>query len=260
MKTSYQKRSSRRSMLKGVAVGTAGVAAIAGLAVGGFVLEEHNKTGSAHAASSDDSSYNDNNDSIQTILNVAITAEHLAVTFYTNALKHANRLGFNDTARMDIKAALIEEQIHLNFLAKNGARPLTRTFSFPDGNDTFHMMDRFIRTQQWLETLFVAAYIVAGKEFAMLKRPDLVQVAGQIGTVEAEHRAVGRAIGGLNPANNHAFSPIVLQRVGDAPMILKNRGFLNPQDGNSYDYTQADLNDADVIDRSASDTNWDWSW
>ena len=260
MKPSYQKRSSRRSMLKGVAAGTAGVAAIAGLAVGGFVLEEKNKGENAHAASYDDSSYRDNTDSITTILNVATTAEHLAVTFYTNGLAHADRLGFNDTARMDIKAALIEEQLHLNFLAKNGAKPLTRTFSFPDGIDTFRQMEMFIRTQQWLETLFVAAYIVAGKEFAMLKRPDLVQVAGQIGTVEAEHRAVGRAIGGLRPADNHAFSPIVLQKVGDAPTILKNRGFLNPKNGNSYHYSEADLNDGDIISRSVNETNWDWSW
>ena len=260
MKPSYQRRSSRRSMLKGVAAGTAGVAAVAGLAVGGFVLEENKKSGDAHAASYDDRSYRDTTDSVQTILNIAITAEHLAVTFYTNALRQANRLGFNDTARMDIKAALIEEQLHLNFLAKNGAKPLTRTFSFPDGMDTFRNMDRFIRTQQWLETLFTAAYIVAGKEFAMLKRPDLVQVAGQIGTVEAEHRAIGRAIGGLTPANNHAFSPIVLQKVGDAPMILKNRGFLSPKDGNRFEYSEADTNDGGVIQRTANSTNWDWSW
>jgi hypothetical protein len=116
MKSTYQRRSSRRSMLKGVAAGTAGVAAVAGLAVGGFVLEENKKSGDARAANYDDRSYRDNDNSIKAILNIAITAEHLAVTFYTNALRNANRLGFNDIARMDLKAALIEEQVHLNFL------------------------------------------------------------------------------------------------------------------------------------------------
>lgn len=259
--SSYQNRSSRRSMLKGAVVGTAGVAAVAGLAVGGFVLTEQNKGENAHAASSDYNSYHDSSpDSVQTILNIAITAEHLGVTFYTNVLRHADQLGFGNTARRDLKAALIEEQIHLNFLAKNGAKPLTTHFSFPDGDDTFRRMDRFIRTQQWLEILFTAAYIVAAKEFAMLGKFDLVQVAGQIGTVEAEHRAVGRAIAGLVPADNHAFSPIVLRTVGDAPGILKKMGFLNPRKGNGYDYSSYDTSSSDVMMRDSSASNWDWSW
>ena len=51
----------------------------------------------------------------------------------------------------------------------------------------FRRFDHFIAVQQQLEALFVATYIAAGKEFAKLGRPDLVQVAAQIGSVEAEH-------------------------------------------------------------------------
>ena len=258
MKPSYQNRSSRRSMLKGAAVGTAGVAAVAGLAVSGFLLTEQNQGENAHAAYSKTHSYHDSSpDSVQTILNIAITAEHLGVTFYTNGLKW---LDFGDAARADIKAALIEEQIHLNFLAKNGAKPATTTFSFPDGNDTFRSMNKFIRTQQWLETLFTAAYIVAAKEFAMLGKFDLVQIAGQIGTVEAEHRALGRAIGGLSPADNHAFSPIVIPTVGDAVALLKKNGFLNPKDGNRFSFKSANTDSANIYARTPNATNFDWSW
>jgi len=261
MKPTYQNRSSRRSMLKGAAVGTAGIAGIAGIAAAGFVLTEQNKSENAHAASSErKANFDGAPDSVQTILNIAITAEHLGVTFYTNVLRHADQLGFGNTARRDLKAALIEEQIHLHFLAKNGAKPLTTRFSFPDGDDTFRRMDRFIRTQQWLEILFTAAYIVAAKEFAMLGKFDLVQVAGQIGTVEAEHRAVGRAIAGLTPADNHAFSPIVLKTVGAAPGILKKMGFLNPRNNNRYDYSSADTNSSDIMMRDSSASDWDWSW
>jgi hypothetical protein len=247
-------RSSRRSVMKGAIAGVTGLAAVAGVVGVGTVLAQRDQNGAAHA----DSSYNhDNNvDSIQTILNVAVTAEQLAVTFYTQALAHADRLGFGDAARLDIKAALIEEQIHETFLAKQGAKALTSKFSFPFGNDTFRHMDAFIKVQQQLETLFVAAYIVAAREFAVLKRPDLVQIAGQIGTVEAEHRAIGRAIGGLRPANNHVFSPVLLKKVGDAPNILKRDGYLSPKDGNMFVFKPVSTNMDDVVSRTLTEQTW----
>jgi hypothetical protein len=252
--SSFQKPTShsRRSMLKSTIVGVAGLGAVAGLAAGGVALTQQHQSDPAHAASLTTLAP----DSIQTILNIAITAEHLAVTFYTQVLNNEYWLGFSDNAHLDIKAALIEEQLHALFLAKQGAKPLVSKFSFPHGKDTFRDFNHFIQTQQLLETLFVAAYIVAAKEFAMLKRPDLVQIAGQIGTVEAEHRVIGRAIGGLRPANNHVFSPIVVQKVSDAVTVLKKQGFLNPVNGNSFTYQQVDTNYSDVILRMPTDLSW----
>jgi Ferritin-like domain len=250
-------RASRRSVLKGSVVGAAGVAGVAGLVGAGIFISEQGQHGDAHAAYGQDSSYRYGApDSIQTILNIAATAEQLGITFYTLALKNADELDLNNTARVDLKAAKVEEQIHRKFLLANGAKPLTNKFSFPYGDDTFNNFHRFIKVQQLLETLFVAAYIAAAKEFAMLGRPDLVQAAMQIGTIESEHRAVGRAIAGLQPANNRAFSPALLKKVGDAPNVLKQKGFLNPSYGNSY-YYQDDYMDYSGIDmRSPDDESW----
>ena len=247
------KRSSRRSILKKVAVGTASVAAITGISAGGYMLA-NGGIGSAHANA--DLPPPLQAEPIQTILNIAATAESLAVVFYSQVLLNASgSWGWRevDPAFLDIKAALIEEQLHLNFLLAQKAVPLTKTFSFPFGAGTFIDFNKFIKTQQFLETVFVAAYILAGKEFAQLARPDLVQIAGQIGTVEAEHRAIGRAIGALRPSNNVAFSPltinvgdfgfpgvnlknVTLNMVGDAATLLKNTGFLTPIPGNSFVY------------------------
>jgi hypothetical protein len=228
---------------------------MAGLGTAGaFFFTQKNEGTAAHAAPA---SYQDSHAStIQTILNIAVTAEHLGVTFYALALRHADWLDLNNTARRDLKAALIEEAIHLKFLLSQGAHPLTTRFSFPHGDDTFRHFNWFISTQQLLETLFTAAYIAAIKEFAQLTRPDLAQVAAQIGTVEAEHRVMGRAIAGLTPANNHAFSPALLKRVADAPAVMKKLGFL----GSNYSYddykSSFSMDSSDVSMRDMSGQDW----
>ncbi len=177
-------RSSRRSILKGTAVGATGLAAAGGVVGAAAFFAAKSQEGSASAHSANSSSYHASSpDSIQTILNIAITAESLAVVFYTHAVFNAKRLGLSNAGLLDIQAALVEEQVHLLFLAQNGAKPLTTRFSFPYGDDTFEYLDKFIHTQQFLEAAFIAAYLAAGKEFAMLGRPDLVQVAAQIGGV-----------------------------------------------------------------------------
>ena len=178
-------RSSRRSMLKGTMVGATGLGAAGGLAALGVYVTQKNEQWwqlmlqvqtSRMAFLSRLPTLK-----IKTILNIAITAEELAVVFYSNVIKNANHLGFSNAGFLDIEATLIEEQIHQIFLAKQGAKALTNKFSFPFGNDTFRNFNHFITVQQQMEALFVAAYLAAGKEFAQLGRPDLVQIAAQIG-------------------------------------------------------------------------------
>jgi hypothetical protein len=231
-------------MLKGTMVGAAGLGAAGGLAALGVAAVQKNNLGFSHAASVDHDGVNPRavNAKIMAILNIAITAEELAVVFYTSVVKNADRLGFSNAGLLDIKATLVEEQVHQTFLAKQGAKALTNKFSFPFGNDTFRNFNHFITVQQQMEALFVAAYIAAGKEFAMLGRPDLVQVAAQIGGVEAEHRAIGRAIGGMKPANNRAFETLLINAVADAPAVLKKGGFLNPREGNSFAFKAVSTN------------------
>lgn len=248
-------RSSRRSLLKGTIVGVTGLAAAGGGAAGAAFLLSKNDQSSASAHSSN---WNGGSpDSVQTILNVAITAETLAVIFYTEVLNNAHRLGLNNTAQQDIKAALVEEAIHRNFLEKQGAKPLTTRFSFPNGQDTFRHFDRFFQTQQQLEALFVAAYLAAGKEFAQLNRPDLVLIAAQIGGVEAEHRAIGRAIANKTPANNRAFETALLKKVSDAPGVMKKAGYLGPRNNNRWDYHEVSSDMDGLMGMDPGDQDWD---
>lgn len=257
MKPQYRtstSRTSRRSMLKGTVAGVAGLAATTGLVGGGLYLSS--RQGHAGAAGVGDSGVTQNQlqnnqmqnntvkatAAIQNILNIAVTAEMLGVTFYKRTLANANNLDLGPNARRDIQAALLEEQLHQRFLMQQGAKPLTKMFSFPFGRNTFLDFNAFIKTQQLLESTFVAAYLAATKEFALLGRADLAQIASQIGGVEAEHRVIGRVIGGMAAANNRAFEQVLLKNVADAPNVLKKAGFLTPVNNNGYRFDDAATN------------------
>lgn len=179
---------------------------------------------------------------IADILTIGRTAERLAVTFYSHGLANAAGLGITGDLEDAITAALVEEQIHEFFFRDNGGGVLASTFSFPHGPATFTDLSLFIETQQQLEGVFDSAFLAAIKEFALQGRPDLAQIAGQIATIESEHRALGRFIGGLEPADNWAFSPVLLSHVGEAPAVVKKAGYLSPVPGNSYTYHPINTN------------------
>jgi Ferritin-like domain len=185
-------------------------------------------------------------DTIVSILTVARTAEQLAVTFYSNGIANADKLGISGDNLTYLKAALVEEQIHQQFFAANGGQSLADTFSFPQGPDTFNDLKTFIATQQQLEGVFDSAFLAAIMEFAQLGRPDLAQIAGQVACIEAEHRALGRSIGGLSPADNWAFTPVLIASVGGAPALVQKAGYLSPKTGNSYMYKQVSIDGAGV--------------
>ena len=230
LETSFNTRRSRRGFLQG-AVATSVAATGIGLLT---------QTAGAQSTPAD---------SIQTILNVAATAETLAVTFYSNGVANASALGLTGSALNDIKAALIEEQIHLNLFKASGGVPAASTFSFPKGPMTFTDLSAFISTQQQLEGVFDSAFIAASYEFVQLGHPELARLAVQIAMIESEHRVLGRdiandhgialdaAMAGVattNPSDNWAFAPQTIASVGAAPALVKAAGYLSPAAPNSF--------------------------
>ncbi len=265
--TSIAAAQSRRRVLKGVALGAAGIAVGGtGLAVSryntsyaasahahgtraGAASGAHQATNAQAATAAHLNTKGPGADTIVSILTVARTAEQLAITFYSNGIANADQLGLKGNDLENIKAALVEEQIHQQFFTANGGQSLAEKFSFPKGAQTFTDLKTFIETQQQLEGVFDSAFLAAILQFAQLGRPDLAQIAGQIATVEAEHRALGRQIGGLMPADNWAFSPVYLATVGDAPALVQKAGFLSPVSGNSYNYQEVSIENAGVEQR-----------
>lgn len=252
LQASFNTPRSRRALLKGAAAATgvvAGAGMLAALPASAMVRSNGSmSTQNAQAANMGLlSSSQATTDSIVTILTVARTAEQLAVTFYTNGINNASQLGISGSNLDYLKAALIEEQIYQQFFAANGGQSLATTFSFPNGAKTFTDLNTFIATQQQLEGVFDSAFLAAIFEFAQLGRPDLAQIAGQIATVKSEHRALGRVIGNLTPADNWAFTPVLIATVGDAPALVTKAGYLSPTSGNSYTYQQVSTNDTSIL-------------
>lgn len=214
----------RRAVLKGAAA-----TGLVAMGAGAFMLPRggasaHNtEAGKAEA-------------DIKKIFDIAVTAERLAVTTYSHAIANARFLGISERFLLFLRAALIEEQIHELFFEAAGGRALTSIFSYPHGEDTFRHLNLFIATQQQLESVFDSAFLAAVKEFALIGQPKLAQIAAQIACVESEHRALGRDLGGLFPANNWAYAPVLIKSVGDAPKAMTAAGYLSPKFGNSFAY------------------------
>ena len=79
---------------------------------------------------------------------------------------------------------------------------------------------------QQLEGVFDTTYLAAVKEFAELGQPKMAQIAAQTAWTEGEHRAVGRKIAGISPADNWGFAPVLVTSVGAAPEAVKDAGYL----------------------------------
>jgi hypothetical protein len=170
----------------------------------------------------------------QDILNIADTAEHLAITVLTAAVSSATQLGLTANGGVllaVVQAALAEEQYHADFLEANGAKPLTDTFTVPDPKILTDPAT-FFATIEAAETIFIGAYMAATREFSQMGNRTLAQYAYQIGGVEAEHRVLARAAQVLlgnpreSPPNNKAFESDIVYHVADAATILTNLGFI----------------------------------
>ncbi|GCE13121.1 ferritin-like domain-containing protein [Tengunoibacter tsumagoiensis] len=229
---------SRRRLLQGVAgvaVGAAGVAGVTLLpSIGAFAAGDKGKKPTA----------------VQDILNIARTAERLAVTFYSQGIANAHKLGISGDRLNYLRAAVVEEQIHEFYLRDNKAKPLTSTFSFPHGADTFKKLSLFIATQQELEGFFDSAYLAAVREFAEQNQPRLAQIAAQIATIESEHRVLGRVLLGESFADNWAYTPVAITRVSDAPAAVAKAGYLSPKGDNSYTFAAVNIDLPAVINRT----------
>lgn len=158
-------------------------------------------------------------DSIRTIIDTAVTAEALAVTYLTGLIQNASATGV--TKFIDVlKAANAAEYEHYNALRKLGARPLTKKFWAP--NDFFKSGSVF-PTIETAETLFVDAYLIATTAFARRGQADLARYAGEILGVEAEHRALARFAQGKLP-NNVAFESYEIRSIGGIVRALEGAG------------------------------------
>jgi hypothetical protein len=171
-------------------------------------------------------------DDLQTILNLASTAELFASTHYLAAINGASALGLAGAQVDYLKAGFLAEWDHYQLLVGLGAEPVVTEFYVPE--TLFSDKALFAATTEVAETAFVGAYLAATRIFS--KSADTTPFAvttAQIAAVEAEHRALVRQIGGLLP-NNTSYAQYTLFNVSSAVPVLQpfldgsGEGFVGP--------------------------------
>jgi hypothetical protein len=168
-------------------------------------------------------------DDLQTILNLAATAETLACTHYYAALNMGG-IEFTEPQVAYMKAALEAELIHLEFLNANGGEALTSEFYTPV--NVFTDLALFTEVTEVAESAFIGAYLAATRRAAELGNPLLAMTASQVGGVEAQHLALIRQMGS-RLANNLSLMKALFFNVSDAvptlqPFLAGGDGFEGP--------------------------------
>ncbi len=133
-------------------------------------------------------------DDPQTILNLAATAEALAITAFHSIITQSTFFGgLRPVFQNYLRSALTQEQDHFDFLVASGARPLANRFFFPNG--ILQNLGLYVFVTDVLEGVFIGAYLASIRRFAELNRPDLSWTAASVMGIEAEHKALNRAMG-----------------------------------------------------------------
>jgi hypothetical protein len=188
------------------------------------------------------------NDDVQTVLNLAATAELFATTHYLAAINGS--LGLSEEDLNYLKAAFIAEQDHYDLLVSLGAEPVATEFYVPDG--LFSDVAMFSEISEVAETTFVAAYLAATRIFAELGETAFAVTTAQIAGVESEHRALVRDIGSRIP-NDRSYEEFQFLNVSGAVPVLQpfldgsGEGFVGPVTPPSSDDIAAVRAEADAI-------------
>ncbi|MEQ8675861.1 MAG: ferritin-like domain-containing protein [Aggregatilineales bacterium] len=169
------------------------------------------------------------NDDIQTVINLAATAELFASTHYLAAIN--GDLGLADVQVNYLKAAFISERDHYDLLLSLGAVPVVTEFYVPDG--LFSDVALFSQITEIAETTFVSAYLAATRIFSELGEIAFAVTTAQIAGVESEHRALVRQIG-MNIPNDRSYEAFQFANVSGAVPVLQpfldgsGDGFVGP--------------------------------
>src|SRR5260221_4691799 len=179
-------------------------------------------------------------DDVQTIVNIAATAETFACTLYYGAL--SSKVRWTTPQLAYIKAALEQEEIHLEFLNSNGAKALADKFYLPKG--MFNSATSFGLVAAIAETAFVGAYLAATRRFAELGNPILAATAAQVAVIEGQHRALVRRTANELPKNLALAEPI-FYNISEAvpalqPLLDGKAGALGAMDTKQTSYPGPD--------------------
>ena len=138
-------------------------------------------------------------------LDAAVTVEAAGVTLVGVARERAEEgdLALDGEATAFLRAAQCQDEAHYHFLLSVGAAPAATDFSLRDA--ALADRDAFLDLLVALEEVAVAGAMALTRAAAETGNARLVEVAYQIGAVDAQHLALARLLRGARPANDRAF-------------------------------------------------------
>ncbi len=200
---------SRRQFVTKTAVGIAGLSLLAGPAA---ALADKKGTPTTPSPTNDP----------QTILNVAATAEVLATI--VNTVGWEKRLGHDFVTQRNLQTAAREELIHYRYLISIGAVPATKRIWVPDA--VFKNRTGLLNTLEVGDQIFINAYLLATKTFALLGNGGVAAVTAETMGVEAVHRALARQ-SNYKLGNDRAFMRFdTVEEAKDSP-VAGQPGFVD---------------------------------
>lgn len=159
-------------------------------------------------------------DDVATVVNTAVTAEALAVTYLTGVIENLGTARPIKPFVPVLRAANAAEHDHLKALKSLGAKPLTTKFWAPD---SFFEPKNVFPTIEVAETLFVNAYLIGISVFTDAGKDDYARYAGEILGTEAEHRTLARFAQGKLP-NNVGFEDYSITSMSGIVSALEDAG------------------------------------
>jgi hypothetical protein len=138
----------------------------------------------------------------RTVLNLATTAETLAVIFYYSVITGAT-FHIAPSSLAYLRSTMDAEMRHLRALLERGGAAVKQQFYLP--KHTLSDARAFVDTGIKLETVLAGAYLAATQQFAMLGQPILAATAARHAASEAQHLTSIAHLAGL-PSHDMAES------------------------------------------------------
>jgi hypothetical protein len=167
---------------------------------------------------------------LQDGLDASCTVQAATVTF----IGVARQLGADglldlgpETVRF-LRASQCQDEAHYHFFQQVGAQAFVTAFAMPAGS----LADRaaFLRTLIDLEEIAIGASMAMARRFAEYADFNLVEIAYQMGAVDAQHQALARHLLGEVPANERAFAEWRYFDLLEVEAALFDSGFLDEGD------------------------------
>jgi hypothetical protein len=164
---------------------------------------------------------------LQSGLDALATFEAASVTLIGEARQRGldGDLDVGEDAAIVLRAAQCQDEQHYHALLAAGGLPLTETFTIPDETVTDRTL--FLVTILELKAIGIAGYMALSRAWAHLGNLDQVEIAYQIGIVEAQHLTLAHALVGVTPANDRAFARWLFADAAEALDALGALGLLD---------------------------------